>query len=1167
MEENNLLRTLIDAIPDYIFIKDREGKFVISNIAHAQAAGVSSSDELVGKDAYDTFPKELADQYHRDDVQVIESGEPLLNHERRTVDADGNERWVLTNKIPLRNAEGIVTGLVGISRNITDRKRAETALRESEAKYRTLFEDANAAILIANSTTHHLLDVNQNVMRLTGYTREELLQLNIDDLVPSLLDNKEIINWQSVEMKKNALIETTIHAKDSIAIPVEVSFRIVQYGDEDVIQAFVRDTTEQTLRENLLQESQFHLVNVLETANDGIVQVDDKGNILLWNTATTRMFGYSREEMMGETIFRVFPERFHQMMQDRWQSRALLEEWDSGSEIFELIGARKNGREFPVEVSLSRWDNEDQTFITSIFRDITDRKQVAQLLGEERQQLRTLIDTIPDYIFIKDRQGKFVISNIAHTQAAGVSSSDELVGKDAYDTFPKELADQYHQDDAQVMESGESLLNHERRTVDAHGNERWVLTNKIPLHNAEGIVTGLVGISRNITKRKQAEIQQRESEARLRAIVKAHPDIVFVQNEDGQYVEVLTASQDLLYAGSTQLEGKYVRDVLPHNAASTVLSVIRQALSENRTIRYNYELEMPAGLRYLDAQIAPIDLTSDGKRLVINVIRDITELKRAEESLKNRAMQQAVIVQLGLQALVSDDLSHIMDDVVALVAATLNVEYCKILELLPDGEHLLLQAGVGWKKGYVGLATVESGIDSQAGFTLSTLDPVIVDDLRTETRFSGPAILQEHDVISGISVIIHRANQIYGVLGVHSTQSRSFSREDVSFIQSVANIIGIAIERHHTSKSLRSSEALFRKLMETTPSGIIIIQNDHLHYANTSAEILTGYTVDELVGKPILEIIHSEYHPLMQELLSPDQEEVTQWHFEINIVTKSGNEHAVYLSTAVTEFEQSPAILAAMVDLTERKQTEAALRERDRLQIELDTEREVNELKSQFVSMVSHEFRTPLATIQATTDALHNYRDRMNEEQKEKRFERIHEQIGHLTSLMDDVLVIGKDHESIFHREQLDLDHLFQEVIEDFRQNTANHELQYSSEGRCLAYVDKSLIRQLVTNLLSNAIKYSPEGTRVHLALDCKSTHLVFSVADAGIGIPQEDQEKLFTDFHRASNVGTISGTGLGLAIVKRAVQLHGGTITTESQVNIGTTFTVRIPKVLLGEE
>jgi PAS domain S-box-containing protein len=194
------------------------------------------------------------------------------------------------------------------------------------------------------------------------------------------------------------------------------------------------------------------------------------------------------------------------------------------------------------------------------------------------------------------------------------------------------------------------------------------------------------------------------------------------------------------------------------------------------------------------------------------------ETKRRGEELQARARQQEVAAELGKRALVTTDLQAIMQEGVKLLSQTLGVEYSKVLELLPGGEELLLRAGVGWKDGLVGRATVASGRKSQAGYTLFSGEPVIVEDLRSEARFSGPLLLHEHGVVSGMSVIISSEESPFGVLGVHTREHRTFTEDDANFLQAIANVLAAAVARERAERTQRL-------LVET--SGIISTSLDY----------------------------------------------------------------------------------------------------------------------------------------------------------------------------------------------------------------------------------------------------------------------------------------------------------------------------------------------------
>ncbi len=175
-----------------------------------------------------------------------------------------------------------------------------------------------------------------------------------------------------------------------------------------------------------------------------------------------------------------------------------------------------------------------------------------------------------------------------------------------------------------------------------------------------------------------------------------------------------------------------------------------------------------------------------------------SEFWSAEEELRARVRQQEATGRLGLAALTGTDLSGLMGETVRAVAGVLGVEYCKILELMPDGATLLLRAGVGWREGLVGTATVGTNLRSQAGYALISPGPVVVEDLRTDNRFEDPDLLQEHGVVSGLSTTIHVGGRAYGVLSAHTRARRLFTEDEILFLQEVAEVLGAAIERRRT---------------------------------------------------------------------------------------------------------------------------------------------------------------------------------------------------------------------------------------------------------------------------------------------------------------------------------------------------------------------------------
>ena len=222
-----------------------------------------------------------------------------------------------------------------------------------------------------------------------------------------------------------------------------------------------------------------------------------------------------------------------------------------------------------------------------------------------------------------------------------------------------------------------------------------------------------------------------------------------------------------------------------------------------------------------------------------------------------------------------------------------------------------------------------------------------------------------------------------------------------------------------------------------------------------------------------------------------------------------------------------------------------------------------NEEKSQLLSMVAHDIRNPLTTIQGSSEILQYYQHKLTQEKQVQHFERIQSAIDNINQMIEDILILGKAGARKLRFEPISLNAIAfcQSLLEQFQSTTKQHQLTFCSQKEySQTYLDGKLLSHILANLLSNAIKYSPEGGNIHLEVCGDEQQMIFRVRDQGIGIPLEYQAKLFQQFERADNVGRIPGTGLGLCIVKQAVDLHKGTITVESQVGKGTTFTVILP-------
>ena len=339
---------------------------------------------------------------------------------------------------------------------------------------------------------------------------------------------------------------------------------------------------------------------------------------------------------------------------------------------------------------------------------------------------------------------------------------------------------------------------------------------------------------------------------------------------------------------------------------------------------------------------------------------------------------------------------------------------------------------------------------------------------------------------------------------------------------------------------------------------------------NNATEDLTGFLENSVLEKNFVEnFICKEQKETVKQIIIDTIEGTGITNFEILLKTKT--EYKKLLLNTTTKRNNLGKVTGVIMvgqDITKmvdyREELEQKIEERTKeLKTALEKEKELNELKSRFVSMASHEFRTPLSAIGFAASFLKKYGDRIDKEATNKKLDKINIQINYLTSMLDDILTIGKaDAKSKFKPKTLKFSDFIKSLLEEVKIVSENsHEIKLLMPNENFTIeLDPKLGRNIFINLLTNAIKFSPEKKHILFENKTENSNLISKVTDFGIGIPEEESEMVFTPFHRAKNTEAIQGTGLGLAIVKEAVEIHKGTVSVESKKNKGTTFTIKLP-------
>jgi PAS domain S-box-containing protein len=380
----------------------------------------------------------------------------------------------------------------------------------------------------------------------------------------------------------------------------------------------------------------------------------------------------------------------------------------------------------------------------------------------------------------------------------------------------------------------------------------------------------------------------------------------------------------------------------------------------------------------------------------------------------------------------------------------------------------------------------------------------------------------------------------------------------LSMVHDITERKRIEEERSGLLQQRQDATQKFLNTLERITDGFVMLDRQWRYtYVNPKAGEILGRNAEDLIGvnawREFPEAVGGPYYDAFQEAIAAQTAIEVEAYFEpwnrwfVNRIYPTAD--------GVTVFFQ---------DTTESKQAEKQMLEAERMQVEIAKERELIQLKERFISVVSHEFRTPLSVIMSSAELVHRYFDRMP---RERQLEHLHEvlaQTEFMVGLLDNVLTVNKARAGRleFNPAPLDVTAFCQATLERMQAvDGGKHRFVFTHEGDLSGVkLDAKLLQHILVNLLSNAVKYSPDGGDVCLKVNCQDNAVVFHVSDQGIGIPAESLPQLYDAFFRANNTGNIGGTGLGMAIVKESVDLHQGSIQCESEVGVGTTFTVHLP-------
>jgi len=1156
------------------------GVLIDVNEAFCKRMGFSPN-EVIGKTAIETVKLDAEQRKHgvermreqgfvRDDEAILytKSGEPvyvLISAQLFTV---SNKTYTLTTAL-----------------DMTERRKAENALRESEERYRSLINSSDAAIVMADADGKYLF-LNRIASLPYNMPPEALVGKTVYDLFPHdaeriLRDVRRVISRnEGMVLEPSVTIEGETHWFRTSIQPV--------YDATGKPYAAMIYSTEITAKK--LVEQEILIQNeVLHQSHDLISFTDLHGNVLFINQGGANMMGYDKpDELIGFQIADFHPPEDTQKILDDYIPHAIEHGFWRGENRLK----RRSGELVEVDQTIFavRGMNDELTRLATIMIDITPKKRAQALLEQSNSLLeRRVIERTAELERAKERieaifnysGDAIVLLDLEHGIQQTNFAFHQMFMTDGDGAFRTRLrdwvVDEHKQgvyDAIQKVAKTNQLSHIEAQGKRTDGTVVNIEIGIAPIHRYETGVSDVVCIIRDISLRKQAENALRESEARYRFLAENIRDVIirFSLGSGDNLLErtfVTPSVYELSRYTPDELMATPALSLIHPDDYPLTISAIKEALASNKNV-------FSILLRIIHKDGHPIwcecantivrDPQTGAPTEVISLVHDITERKQAELALIERQAEEHEM-QIYLKHLheITLDLTR---------AETLDDFYRQAVEqglsqFGFDRMGLILHEN-GGARGTYGTDPQGNVVnESDLCYTPDQLSPFMRQTLTSQNRIlflsdTEHAFYRQPFGRGQRMLASLWDSTLLGWLSVdNAVHDKPFSKAQRDIFALYALAIGHLMARKRAEFDLRQSEVRYRFLAENIKDVIAKLSPQGIRtFATPSVYDLLGYRPEEIVGKLAFEMIHPDDKEKSFTILNNALASGVVF-FRVTQRLRHKNGHYIWVEVTNTivrdpKTNEPTEIIGIIHDITERMNAEEAMQQT------IQQEKELIDLKSRFVTMASHEFRTPLASILATTETLTIYRDKMDDQQINIRLDRIRQQVLHMKEMMEDVLQWAKMQAGRvdFKPKRGDLDALCKEIIEEFDVQEANHgRIVYRHNLQSLmAEYDETLMRQIISNLLSNGLKYSPNGQPVHISLSAHHDQLILSVTDTGIGIPECDIKRLFEPFHRATNVGIISGTGLGLSITHQAVQAHGGEIIVNSQVGEGTTFTVIIP-------
>lgn len=798
------IASVLDESDIGVFILDDEFEVAWVNEPIGEYFGLDQ-DELVGRDKRRVVNEIIGGRVDEQNVfadrvlATYDDNSYIEQFECRITAGDGREaRWLEHYSKPIES--GLYAGgRIEFYYDITERKRSEDSLQETEKRFQTLVDAVEEYAIFRLDPNGHVVSWNEGAREIKDYDREEILGEHFSVFYTDEARANGVPTENLSDAAREGSIEDTewrVRA-DGSRFWANVTLTAIRNDDGD-LEGYVkitRDMTERRERERQLRRERDLNEQIIETAPVRIVVFGADGTI-------DRMNSQARGELpfdptIGRTLdaIALFDANGDPLGKENYPAQQVIETGEPiSNEVVqhETTSGERKWSSITASPLFDAEGNLERVIVAG--RDITELKEKERQIERQRddlkQELNEVFTRIDDAVHGLDEEWRFTYLNDSTEELLGMSE-EELLGRYVWDVFPNAAERSYKDRYERAMDTQEPVVFEEY----SNAADGWLEVAVYPSDS------GLSVYFRDVTERRD---RQRELE-RYEQLVETVWDGVYALDENDHFVLVNDAFCEIVGYERDELLGEHPTLVNSREVNEAANEIETEIVTGERDIGIlEYEFERSDGeLVPVETRFGPIEY-DDGSVGRCGVARDISRRKEYERELESRARQQEVVSELGQFALENQDLDELFAEAARSVAETLDTDYCKVLDLDADAEKLLLRQGVGWQEGVVGTATVSAvETDSQASYMLQSERPVVVEDLETESRFSGPELLASHDVKSGISTVIGSVDEPWGILGAHDTEARSFTDEDVDFVQSVANILAEAIERQKYQNELQ----------------------------------------------------------------------------------------------------------------------------------------------------------------------------------------------------------------------------------------------------------------------------------------------------------------------------------------------------------------------------